>query len=156
MQLQLQPSVGVGRNLDVSRIAPRLYQGSFPATGPGVANGRFTHLVLCCMEPDLQPSSRLYPGVNVMHNPMHDGELTDAELRQAWRGAVWTTEAMRRGARCLVTCRMGLNRSGIVVALTLRLLTGAPGAGIVDHIRLNRGDNALRNPEFERYLRGLR
>jgi protein-tyrosine phosphatase len=55
------------------------------------------------------------------------------------------------GAQVLVTCRMGKNRSGLVSALALHLLTGQSGKACIQHIQ-SRRKGALRNPGFNECL----
>ena len=51
------------------------------------------------------------------------------------------------GGKVLVVCNMGLNRSGLVVGLALRLL-GMPADKVVAYVREKRDPNALSNSTF--------
>jgi len=59
-----------------------------------------------------------------------------------------------RGERVLVTCWQGRNRSALVAALALYLLSGADGGGILRHIQ-GRRPGALTNPVFAHAVRSL-
>lgn len=132
--------------LDATRIATRIYQGSAPPPGPDVRRCEFNVLVLSAME--YQPPSEMFPGVRVVHVPLDDAKLTRAEWVRAVAAADQVARAVRdKDARALITCAMGRNRSGLVTALTLYLLTGERGDKIVRHIQRRR-QNALTNPSF--------
>jgi hypothetical protein len=80
-----------------------------------------------------------------------DGAL-NAEERTAVDGAVERTlKALEAGERVLVRCRMGLNRSGLVVALVL-LALGHTADDAIDLIRAKRSEDALCNKHFVRYI----
>jgi protein-tyrosine phosphatase len=136
--------------VDATRIVPGIYQGGLPPTGPWVRYAGFDVLVLAAEE--YQPSGRQFPGVRVYHLPMKD-DLDPVSRREA-RSIRALSQMLalhrRRGARVLITCAAGLNRSGIITAATLRRLTGAPHRQIVDHIRARRSPRALSNPQFVR------
>jgi protein-tyrosine phosphatase len=138
--------------IDASRIGPKLYQGSLPPTGSRLRTAGFDVLVLCAKE--FQPAAFHFPGVEVVHCPLWDGEASMSELVAAREGARRAAEAHRQGRRVLVTCRQGRNRSGLVVAMTIRMLTGASGKRIVHHIRKRRS-LALTNTAFARALGAL-
>lgn len=135
--------------LDVTRIAPRLYQGSAPKAGPTVRRCGFDVLVLTAKE--WQPPDHIYPGVTVLRVPLTDhGEpLTE----QAWLAALGMSKRiamhLARGRRVLTTCHAGLNRSGLVNVLTLHRLTGISGKKLVSYVRSVR-PGALSNPHFAR------
>lgn len=139
--------------LDASRIVRSIYQGSKPPVGGLVRRCDFDLLVLAAME--YQPPPEAFPGVVVYHAPLDDAELTNREFRIALRAAEFAADVWRGGGRILITCQAGRNRSGLITALTLHLLTRDPGAKIVRHIQRRRPD-ALTNPSFVRALSGLR
>jgi protein-tyrosine phosphatase len=84
------------------------------------------------------------------HNPIPDGLLKvdllpiSAELAQH----------IRDGDTVLTMCNAGRNRSGLLSALIVRELTGLPGAAAMAVVRHHR-PNAIANPHFEEFLRGL-
>lgn len=151
----MTPEVSPTCPLDVTKIAPRLYQGSVPLPGRfrDVARCGFNMLVLAAKE--FQPPMSVFPGVRVYHVPLDDAEPTSRELDMALRAAGEVARAVRIGQNVLVTCMMGRNRSGLVVALAMHMLTGRSGISIVRHIQYRR-TNALSNPYFVGVLNSLR
>jgi len=118
-----------------------------------VSAAGFQVLVLCAQEH--QPSGSRFPGVHVVHAPFDDWEPSSSEWRIARRAGTVVAQALRGGQRVLVTCAMGRNRSGLVVALALIESTGAAPELVIGKIaRLREG--ALSNPHFVRALRALR
>jgi protein-tyrosine phosphatase len=63
------------------------------------------------------------------------------------RSAQMVAEVVLRGCRALVTCHAGINRSGIISAVAVMLLTGLPPRMAIDQVRAGR-PGALRNPGF--------
>jgi len=59
------------------------------------------------------------------------------------------------GRRVLVTCAAGLNRSGLVTAIAMHILTRHSGITCVQHVQ-NRRAGALSNRQFRRVLVELR
>jgi protein-tyrosine phosphatase len=80
-----------------------------------------------------------------------DGRLPD--LEQLWRTVNWVCGALRAGRRVLVHCDAGLNRSGLVCALVVRVLRGLGGAYAVELVRICRGKWALCNETFVTYIK---
>jgi protein-tyrosine phosphatase len=76
-------------------------------------------LVLAAIEH--QPSARRFPGVAVLHAPLDDHlePLTIEEVLLVRVMGRMVAEAVVSGAVVLVTCRMGINRSGIITAAAL-------------------------------------
>jgi protein-tyrosine phosphatase len=140
------------RPLDATRIVSRVYQGSQPPTGYAVSSEGFDVLVLCAQELEPQQPASAFPSVSVIRAGIDDGELTRAEWARAVRAAAATVGRIRSGSRALITCHMGLNRSGLVTALTLHMLTGRPGDEIVRHIQRRRS-GALCNESFVKAIR---
>jgi protein-tyrosine phosphatase len=148
--------------LDAHRVAGRLWQGSFPPPGPFL-QGRVDVLVLCARE--LQPHQAAYPGVRVVHAPFsdHGDPPTRGEVIIARQAAGKVRAALDVGQSVLVTCHLGLNRSGLVSALAMMLPHGP--RWVVDDtpsclrsgeavalVRRARGDHALGNRYFVRIL----
>jgi len=143
--------------LDATRIAPRLYQGSRPPKGHVVRRARFDVLALCAEE--IQPPDDDFPGVAVVRALLDDAELSSIEAESAKKAALRVAQAVAAGARVLVTCQAGRNRSGLVVGLALHQLTGWPGLKVVQHIRSLRmtpSGPALTNRSFAAALQRLR
>ena len=142
-------AVSTARGLDANRVGKGLWIGSRPTTGSAVARAGFDVLVLCAEE--IQPRSREFPGVFVVHAGIGDGVPSELELDTASWAARGIARAVSDGQRVLVTCHMGLNRSGLVTALALHALTGQSGRDCVRQVqRARRG--ALFNPHFRRLL----
>jgi hypothetical protein len=134
--------------LDATWISQGLFQGGRPPTGPAVAEAGFTELILCARE--FQPGARDFPGVYVVHAPNSDDLVsppTPERLQGAIRAAGRAPACIRRGGRVLAPCRAGLNRSGLVSALTLHLLLKIPGAHAVQIVQAQRV-GSLFNPRF--------
>jgi len=136
--------------LDATKIAPRLYVGSYP-NGPAawreLADRRppFTMLVLCAKE--LQA---LYPGellpLTIVRIPLDDDPfhpLTPYEAGFVIQAAAEIAGHVRRGGRALCVCAMGVNRSALVAALALHRLTGWSGETCTAAVRAAR-EPALR------------
>lgn len=143
------------RTIDMTRLGPRLYQGSAPPAGPTLRNLGFDAVVLCAMEH--QPPTTHFPGVRVFRARLDDsGEpVTSREWTDALTAATSVANTVRQGGRVLVTCIQGRNRSGLVSALALHMLTRAPGTMCVRHIQTLR-PGALTNREFVRLLEHIR
>lgn len=133
---------------DATVIAPRLWIGSSPPTDRDLP--KIDVLVLCAQE--IQPEFPAFHGV-VFRCPIPDAEIDALQLRLVAQTAVAAAGAIVRGRRVLVTCRTGLNRSALVVALALHQLTTMNAEEIVDHIRLQRGRDALSNRNFVAIIR---
>lgn len=116
---------------------------------------RFDILVLCAEE--LQPSSQRFPYTTVIRCPLRDTPegLTPQQGRLVIRTAQTVARAVRSRRRCLVTCNAGLNRSGLVTATALHLLTGYSGFDCVSIVQEHR-PGALFNEAFVDELYALR
>lgn len=89
-----------------------------------------------------------------------DVEFTDKETGDALKEIVdkisdKMADKIREGKSVLSTCAMGLNRSGIVSALTLMKLAGYTPDHAVSMIRKARGPYALFNVSFVRLIREM-
>jgi hypothetical protein len=142
--------------VDANEIAPFLYQGSAPAGGDHLAKVGF-HLVILCAK-EYQPPVELFRSIDVIHAPNDDNSArapTRQELKLAVAAAKQAAERVRDGKNVLVTCMAGLNRSGLVSALTLHMLFGWAGSQCASHVQARR-HHALCNPQFVRVLSTLR
>lgn len=139
--------------IDANRVGTRLWIGSRPAPGPGLAAAGFQELILCAEE--YQPSASEFPGLRaVVHAGIDDHEPTNEEIRIATRAARRAAQGVRQGSRVLVTCQAGLNRSGLVTALAVHELTGWSGKRCGDLVRSER-PGALSNQHFRALLDAL-
>lgn len=127
--------------VEASEIIPLLWQGSKPPTGPALKAHGFGMVILCARE--YQPDD--FPGVKVIHAPNDDVEETpDREtLDEALRAAGWASRAMKQGTKVLVTCQAGLNRSGLVSALTLHRHLGVSGEEAILAVQLGRNPSKI-------------
>jgi protein-tyrosine phosphatase len=128
---------------DATVVSPRLWIGAKPPLDkdlPGV-----DLLVLCAA--GIQPEQLAFHGT-VLRCPIPDAELDAAQVRLVMQTAVAVAKAIITGQRVLVTCRLGLNRSALVIALALHQLTTMSGQEIVEHIRRQRSLSALSNKHF--------
>jgi protein-tyrosine phosphatase len=143
--------------LDASEIAPGLWVGAAPE--PGHYGARFDTLVLVAS--DYQPPDEAFPGVRVRRFPFGDNlQPTERDLMTAWAAATAVANDLVSGRRVLVTCRMGINRSALVAALALHMVTGMSGERAAAIVRLRRrtreGFHALSNPAFRAFLKKIR
>lgn len=132
---------------NASKLGKRLYQGSKPPEGDAVHRMGFDALVLCARE----FQGGRYEGVQVIRCPFDDWTLTSDTWDRAMGCAQRVADLVRNGRRVLVTCHMGINRSGLVSALTIHLLTGWPGGRCTAYVQAMR-PGALTNQSFTRAL----
>lgn len=92
-------------------------------------------------------------GVDHLYYSIPDGVLEPGDAVELEAIAERVAEAVRAGRRVLVRCQAGLNRSGLVTALTLIRLGHATNEAI-DLIRERRSPDALFNGHFVAYLLG--
>ena len=132
---------------DASAISPRLWIGAKPPFDldlPGV-----DLLVLCAIE--LQPERLAFHG-RVLRCPLPDAELDVGQAKMAFAASLAVAKTIAQGQRALVTCAMGLNRSALVVALTLGHLTTMSSDQVLAHIRKHRSQSALNNQHFQQIV----
>lgn len=141
------------RSLDVNEVIPGLWQGSMPPKGDALRKAGFTALVLAAEE--YQPAADDFPGVTVVHMPIADAAIDRETWQRVVATAVEVSQIRARGGRVLVTCQMGLNRSGLVSALSLILLDGFSPARAIARVRQAR-PGALFNPFFTAAIRRSR
>lgn len=137
--------------MSLSEVAPGLYVGSKPPPG---RHAGVDVVVLAAME--YQPPAHLFPGAEVIHAPLDDDPrrpMREDEVVRAARTADRVARRLRAGRRVLVTCAMGLNRSGLIAALAMADVYRMRADEIVARLRRARGIMALSNPNFERLLR---
>jgi hypothetical protein len=83
---------------------------------------------------------------------IYDGDMTDFEPESDLKFLVDQAHAdWKSGKRVLIRCQAGLNRSGLVLALTL-IKEGFSPEEAIELMREKRGPNAMCNPIFERWL----
>lgn len=134
-----------------SRIHPRLWQGSKYSLRSRTLV-QFRVVVLCADE--VQPPLSDFPlGIKVIRCPLRDEEtpLSAQDTNQVMHAAQRCARSVLRGRRTLITCNAGLNRSGLVMATTLHLLTGQPGFECARVVQRRR-PGALYNRTFLREI----
>lgn len=140
--------------LDATELYPGLYQGSAPPLGGAVKKAGFGALALCAME-YMPPVGSFGKRIYVSRIPLDDAELLETEAKIAWAAAHGLAHHVTRGTKTLITCMQGRNRSGLLSAMILHIVTGRSGSEIVMRIRSLR-KNALTNTSFVRYLRQIK
>jgi hypothetical protein len=154
---------------DRDRIFPRIWQGGRPDAETedqrwAPYNAGFDVVVFCAKE--WQPAPGVFPNVRVFHAFLDDsgtGPPSKEELRDANATARKIAFLHLRGARLLITCQQGLNRSGLVSALTIRNLTGSSGFWARNEVQKHRRAKRiygvlafpLFNSDFVSYLDSL-
>ena len=110
--------------LDITHMAPKLYQGSYPRVP--IAPVGFKVLVLCAVELQQRPAE---PELLTLHCPLTDtGErMSEQEWALTIRVSGKVARHVADGQRTLVSCAQGRNRSGLITALVLYRLTDMNG-----------------------------
>jgi hypothetical protein len=80
-----------------------------------------------------------------------DAGIAGIDLPRLLDAARFVYQRWQAGDRVLIRCQAGLNRSGLVTALTL-MLHGYSVVDAIDHIRTRRSPDALFNEEFVAWL----
>ena len=151
--------------LDASQVVGELWQGAYPTAVPNLSK-LIDVLVLCARE--LQPPPRVFPGIEIWYVPLYDRDypLMPEEKVLAHIAAFHIRRSLDKGKSVLVTCNKGLNRSGLVSALSLMYpvdsaLRGWPAIKTpgcltsiqaIQLVRRARGQNALQNKHFLEHL----
>lgn len=138
--------------IDATEIDPNLYQGREPRHSVDAKD--FDALVLCWEEG--QPQWPRFSAFAIYHCPLQDDQRTmrSGDEAKAAAAARWIIAKLDEGKRVLVTCMQGMNRSGLVTALTLHHRLGISGREAIKRIR-SRRPGALYNPAFVAYLESL-
>lgn len=137
--------------LDATKLAPKLYQGSYPRDA--VRRLGFDALVLCAEELQRRTDE---PGLITIRCPLRDdgSEFTLRDWNRALGAANQIVDLLLRRRRVLITCAQGRNRSGLVSGITLYRLTDLSGEQVVRHIQKLR-PGALTNDDFAAALFAL-
>lgn len=81
-----------------------------------------------------------------------DAQIIDEYLPTIIELAQWAHAKWQSGKRVNIRCQAGLNRSGLITALTL-MLSGKSADEAIDLIREKRSGYALCNSDYEAWLR---
>jgi hypothetical protein len=133
------------------RIVDHLFQGGRPPPGDGLKNAGVDVLVLCAAS---WQEDTLYPGLIVVKAPGDDDARIHRMMRfiDVWRAAAeLVVDHIKEGRNVLVTCEAGQNRSGIVSAMSVAMLTGCTGEEAVNTVSSCR-PFALNNRTFAQYV----
>lgn len=135
---------------DRHEVVPGLWQGGRPTDSDDCRG--FDLVVLCAIEDNKRPPR--YRG-RTLHAEMHDGSFTPGEEASSVVAGIVASrivaQAVKDGQRVLVTCAAGLNRSGLVSALSLLRMGHSPSEAVM-LVRHARGQWALSNKTFERVV----
>ena len=139
-----------------SEIVPGLWQGGYPKRPASLSRQGIDMLVLAARE--IQPPWETFPpGLEVVYAPMHDNFWdgpSEDEAQIALSAASDVSRALDEGKTVLVTCAMGINRSGLINALVLMDREGLTGLEAVRRVRAAR-PGALNNTSFVHWLASL-
>ena len=146
---------------DASLVAGTMFVGAFEPPRRDLRH-HIDAIALCALE--RQPSNLAYTGIKVLHCPLMDdlASLTPDEFDMVHKTVRRVRTFLDEGRVVLVSCTMGLNRSGFIAAATLmtppnlanRLMTvgSTPGcltsSQAINLVRQARGPLALSNPKF--------
>lgn len=133
------------------QVYPGIFQGPVPPRGHYLSEAGIKVLVLCAAE--FQPEDAQFPGVRVIRASSNDVRIEPPKhWTEAWHSAAESSaHAVRQGETVLITCWQGLNRSGVVSALTINKLTGKAGAECVNLVKQNR-PGAFSNENYAEYV----
>jgi hypothetical protein len=139
--------------IDAHEITRGLWQGSAPPSGPELRHSGFDVLVLAAME--IQPAATAFPGVDRARICLDDEKLTYPQLCEALVLSSRVARAISGGAKVLVTCAQGRNRSGLISALALMRLSGCDGSQAIRVVRQRRHSpfgRAMTNDSYNEVL----
>lgn len=150
MPLSPEESSLLGSKLGASWISEHLWQGGTPPLGNAVKQAGIDVLISCQQELLILPSE--LPGIEVHHVSLRDCyDPTEIEILGAQQAAEVATLCVTNKRNVLIHCAAGLNRSGFVMALTLKSLLGLTGYQARLIIQANR-QGALFNEVFCRII----
>lgn len=134
-----------------TEIIPDLWMGPAPTPLKAAARG---YDVIALAAKEVQPPQTDYRAT-LYRVPLDDTlEPSTEELMWAFLAGRRVADAVANGKKALVSCHMGINRSGLVTALAARELLGLTGEEAATLVRRQR-PGSLRNPAFVSLLRSL-
>ena len=138
-----------------TEILPGLWQGRTSEsshlgqpTKPNHYRGERPFDIIVTLYADAQPAPW---GVEEIRYGFPDGQLELDDLERVTRIAVTAAERWQAGDCVLIRCQAGVNRSGLLVALTLQALGWTPEAAL-SHLRRTRSPWVLDNDDFRSAL----
>jgi protein-tyrosine phosphatase len=134
-------------------IVQNVAQGSYPSL-KGAAFQHADVLVLCAEEHQV-PSLKAPAGKHIVRLGFDDDSYRPISAKDAERFHMHAKQlgaAALAGRKLMITCHMGLNRSGLITALTLMHGFRMSPSDAIKLIRARRSSDCLCNPMFERWL----
>lgn len=139
--------------LDFHWIVPGVAQGSFPQ--PLAEAFQHADTIVFCAEEKQPRNARVPAGKKIVKFgfdddiyrpiPQEAGVLFHQMAQHLSREVV-------SGRKLLITCAMGLNRSGLMTGLTIMYAFRMSPRDVIKLIRARRSKDALMNPIFEQWL----
>jgi len=149
---------------DYDQIHTNLYQGSYPKLDKDLSN-HFDVVVFTAVEKQPKPAALkgVSKSLTIRKFPLDDDPyqpITREQSAELLHLAKDLAYHLRNGKRVLITCAMGMNRSGLLTALTLMAATGCHGKSAFETVQARRramddGTRALFNPIFARFVQTL-
>jgi len=136
-------------------ITDNVAQGSFPALKSAGEAFKHADILVLCAEEHQERSMKAPPGKTIIRLGFDDdiyrpippeaGKIFHAHAQQLGKLAL-------SGRKIMITCAMGLNRSGLITALTLMHGYRMRPSEAIKLIRGRRSKDCLCNPMFEQWL----
>lgn len=146
------------KSLNANKIIDRLWQGSYPYSMDAVKEN-FDVLVLCADELQMTYNDILldehYPSITIIRCGLDDSiPVRAGDFKKANNASKKIAIEYNLGKQILITCAAGLNRSGLITALVLRLISDMSGSDASKLIK-NARHGALYNTAFDAYICSL-
>lgn len=137
--------------INANEILPNLWIGSEPYL-PAEVYKDFDTIVFSAKGIDVRPYFKKFSDKKILQTALEDRlYLPEGTFIKAEQMAYWVADEVFAGRKVLVTCAAGLNRSGLITALALRLITGKSGVECVKEVQEKRF-GALNNETFAKYV----
>lgn len=144
---------------DINEIYHNLWQGSRPSSNH-IGFQKFDVIVFCedAFQPSAEDINRYFGGVKSLFCPFEDNPnvaLSEEVFQNIHKTADKVCTLLKQNKKVLVVCFAGLNRSGLVCALSLSKYLGMSGKAAMNSVK-SRRPNALHNKLFCQYLLELK
>lgn len=96
-------------------------------------------------------AANLHPEIKELRVHFEDSESENLNLEEIENYADFGIEELKKGKKVLIRCMGGHNRSGLIAGIILIKL-GMDNKEVVNLIKSKRGEDALTNYKFEKYL----